>query len=92
VSDKKLANEAKKEYNWAMKLPKKIAKYFWGDNLEELNWKGHRDYITKTILEKGDLEALEWLFGKTDRNYLKKIAKKEKFEAKSKNFWNFYLS
>lgn len=74
------------------KLPKQITKYFWGDNLKELNWKDHKDYITKTILEKGDSSAVKWLETKTNKNYLKKIAKSEKLDSKSKKFWNFYLS
>lgn len=74
------------------KLPKYISRYFWGDNLKELNWEDHKDYITKTILEKGDLPATKWLMAKTDKNYLKKITKEKNLDPKSKNFWNFYLS
>ena len=73
-------------------LPKTVAKYFWGDNLKDLNWRDHKDYITKTILDKGNSQAITWLMAKTDRNYIKKIAKGKELGPKSKNFWNFYLS
>ena len=74
------------------KLPKTVTKYFWGDNLKDLNWKDHKGYITKTILEKGDSGAIKWLVAKTGKNYIKKIARERKLEPKSKNFWRFYLS
>ena len=74
------------------KLPKTVTKYFWGDDLKDLNWKDHKAYITKTILEKGDSKAIKWLVAKTGKNYIKKIAKVKKLDPKSKRFWNFYLS
>ncbi|OGD91325.1 hypothetical protein A3E14_02390 [Candidatus Curtissbacteria bacterium RIFCSPHIGHO2_12_FULL_41_13] len=74
------------------KLPKTVTKYFWGDNLKDLNWKYHKDYITKTILEKGDSRAIRWLMVKMGKNYIKKVAKEKRLESKSKKFWRFYLS
>lgn len=73
-------------------LPKKVLKFFWGDRLEELSWKKHKNYIAKTILEKGDKEAVKWLLSKADRKYLKTLVKEKGFDLKSKNFWNIYLS
>lgn len=73
-------------------LPKKVSKYFWGDNLKELNWENHKDHIIKTILEKGDSKAIAWLMTKTNKNYLKKIAKEKRLDPKSKHFWSFYFS
>ncbi len=35
-----------------------IKKYFWGDNLEELNWQDHQQYIVQTIIEHGDFPAI----------------------------------
>ena len=74
------------------KLPKTVTKYFSGDNLKDLNWKYHKDYITKTILEKGDSRAIRWLMAKMGKNYIKKVAKEKRLESKSKKFWRFYLS
>lgn len=73
------------------RLPKSVTKYFWGDDLADLDWEKHRDYITKTILEKGDQDSTKWLIDNTDRNYLKKIVEEKKLDSKSKNFWNIYL-
>jgi len=73
-------------------LPQNVLKFFWGDSLDELNWEKHKEYITKTLMEKGDKDALVWLFERTDKNYLKKIVSKKKLDKKSENFWNIYLS
>lgn len=75
-----------------MEIPDYIKKYFWGDDLNELNWEKHQDYITKTILERRDLDSVHWLFEKTERQYLKNIVKTKKLDKKSQNFWNIYLS
>lgn len=75
-----------------MKLPKSVSQFFWGDDLQKLNWQDHRDYITKTILDKGDLQANAWILKKTTKPYLKKLLKTEKINPKSKNFWQIYLS
>jgi succinate dehydrogenase flavin-adding protein (antitoxin of CptAB toxin-antitoxin module) len=73
-------------------LPQNVLKFFWGDNLSELNWESHKEYITKTLLEKGDKDAIRWLFERTDKDYLKKIVKEKRLDKKSENFWNLYLS
>lgn len=73
-------------------LSKRITKYFWGDNLQQLNLKKNKDYIAKTLLEKGDKNAIRWLFDHVNKEDLKKIIRKPRMEAKSKNFWNTYLS
>ena len=75
-----------------VKMPKTILNYFWGDDLEELSWEKHKDYITKTILEKGDLEATRWVLKKTNRAYLTRLVREETIDPKSKNFWSIYLS
>ncbi len=73
------------------RLPNSVIKYFWGDDLVDLDWDKHRDYIAKTILEKGDRESVKWLISNTGRDYLKRVVKEKKLDPKSKNFWNIYL-
>ncbi len=73
-------------------LPESVLKYFWGDKLEELDWKKHKDYVIKTILEKGDKPSVSWLLAKVDKSYLKDLLRKKKMDPKSENFWNIYLS
>ena len=73
-------------------LPKYVRKYFWGDNLKQLNWDKHQQYIIKTILEKGDRKSVKWIFSHLTKQRLKKSLPKFKLSLKSKNFWNLYLS
>ena len=73
-------------------LPQCVLKFFWGDDLRDLNWENHKDYIAKTLLEKGDKDALRWLFERTDKSFLKKIVHEKRLDKKSENFWNIYLS
>jgi len=74
------------------KLPKQVNKYFWGDDLNQLNWQKHKKYIIKTLLEKGDLESLSWMFKKVNKKEVKKILPSLKLSSKSTNFWNLYLT
>ena len=73
-------------------LPKFLHRYFWGDRLEELNFKNHRRYITQTVLEKGDRQASAWLIKTVGRKNLKKSLVRLSLTPKSANFWRLYLS
>lgn len=73
-------------------LPHFVTKYFWGDNLNQLNWQDHQKYITQTILEKGDRQATAWLLQTTDKISLKQQLDSLKLSPKSTNFWKIYLS
>ena len=42
-------------------------------------------------MEKGNLQAVKWMFQKTDKNTMLGIID-DKMEVKSRNFWQFYLS
>ena len=73
-------------------LPGFIQKYFWGDDLEELEWEKHKKYIMQVILDRGDKEALKWLFDRVSTEDLNKVLLSLKLSAKSRNFWQLYLS
>jgi len=73
-------------------IPPQVTKYFWGDNLDELSWKKHRKYIIQTILDKGDMSAVEWLFNRADKNELAQMLPSLKLGQLSTNFWQVYLS
>ncbi|MFH1561071.1 MAG: hypothetical protein ABID04_00635 [Patescibacteria group bacterium] len=73
-------------------LPSFVSKYFWGDNLSELNWDDHSEYITQTLLEMGDQKAVDWLMKKTSKQQLYKQLPSIKLSPKSANFWKIYLS
>lgn len=73
-------------------LPKLVSKYFWGDNLQNLNWGQHQDYIIQTILEKGDQKAVSWLLSCVNKKSLKSKLPRFKLSPKSKKFWSIYLT
>lgn len=73
-------------------IPAQIQTYFWGDNLEELDWSQHKKYIIQTLLDKGDTDALNWLFKQTSKAKLQNILPSLKLRPKSSNFWRIYLS
>ena len=67
-------------------------KYFWGDDLNQLNWQDHKYYITQTLLNKGDSEAVSWLLKQTSRSDILNMLQKLNLDPKSRNFWGVYLS
>lgn len=73
-------------------LPSRVKKYFWGDNLDQLNWRQHKQYISQTLLDKGDVESISWLFNKIDLDQIKEMLPSLKLSPKSLNFWKLYLS
>jgi len=81
-------------YNQGMSqlLPLVVTKYFWGDNLVELNWSHHQAYITQTLLEKGDALAMTWLFNQLTKSQLNQLLPILKLTPRSRQFWKIYLS
>jgi hypothetical protein len=75
-----------------VQIPDEVKKYFWGDNLSDLSWPKHKQYITQTILEKGDRLSINWLFTVISRSEVKDLLPKLRLPVKSSNFWHTYLS
>ena len=73
-------------------IPTQVQLFFWGDNLDELNWPEHKKYIIQTVLDKGNIESLKWLFTKTSRLEILHLLPQLKLQPKSRNFWQIYLS
>ena len=73
-------------------IPPQAKKYFWGDDVSQLNWEDHKEYIVQTLLNKGDEESVTWLLKKADPSQLKKMLPQIKLDQKSLNFWKLYLS
>lgn len=74
------------------KLPKFITKYFWGDDLSQLDFSKNKKYILQVLLERGDQKAIQWLFSVLDRNFIKSTLPKVKLSEKSAHFWRIYLA
>lgn len=73
-------------------LPSFAAKYFWGDNLQDLDLHTHKKYILQTILEKGDQASLKWLFATFSKEEIKNTLPELKLSKKSAQFWRIYFS
>ena len=73
------------------KIPSFILKYFWGDDLSELDLQKNDKYIIQTLLEKGDQRAIKWLFSTIDQKTIKNTLSSLNLSKKSENFWNIYL-
>jgi hypothetical protein len=72
-------------------LPNQFHTFFCGDDLSQLNWDDHKIYITKTIMEKGNLEAVRWLRSSADISTLRD-ALQTKIDPVTKRFWEVVLS
>lgn len=82
-------------YNYIMDdqpIPSDIARYFWGDDLRELNVSKNQKYIIQTLLETGNSEALKWLFSTIDKQTIKNFLPALRLSEKSAHFWKIYLS
>lgn len=74
------------------RLPDYVKLYFWGDDLSDLSWEKHRNYIIQTLLEKGDVPSLHWLFARISKSEVKKLLPNLHLQPRSNHFWNIYLS
>lgn len=91
----KLLPYFKMSYNTSMTqqiIPTYITKYFWGDNIGELDLQKNKQYIIQTILDKGDQEAIKWLFASIEKKSIKEHLPALQLSKKSKHFWQIYLS
>ena len=73
-------------------IPDTAKKYFWGDDLSDLSWTKHQRYIVQTLLEKGNISSLRWLFKNISKNEVKNMLPTLRLQKKSSNFWGIYLS
>ncbi len=71
--------------------PSHIKQLFWGDDLVDLSFNRHRGYIIQTILEKGDIDDVKWLFQQVPPDDIKKNLKLYRLSPKSAVFWKMVL-
>jgi len=73
-------------------LPEFITRYFWGDDLHQLDFSKNKKYILQVLLERGNQKAIQWLFSVLDKDTIKNILPTIKLSKKSTQFWNIYLA
>lgn len=74
------------------KIPPQIIKFFWGDNKTKLSFKNNKKYIIQTLLEKGDVNDVKWLFSHLNSLDIKSILPSLKLSNKSANFWKSFFN
>jgi hypothetical protein len=67
---------------------------FWDVNLGELDEKKHSDFIIQRILERGDLDDLQWAMVMYGDEVVRNIFLKNfmKVDSKSQNFWCLFFN
>lgn len=75
-----------------LELPEPVRRLFWGDDPDNFRWPENASYITRIVLEKGDSDAVKWLFRMTTAEEILKSLDSYKLSPKSKTFWLTYLS
>lgn len=73
-------------------IPDYVAKYFWGDDLSQLDLQKNQKYIIETLLEKGDEKSLHWLLSHVDKHVITSYLPELKLSKKSENFWQYYFA
>lgn len=74
-------------------LPKKLKILFWDFNLEQINISQHKAFIIERLLEKGDFEAVKWIFQNLPKQEVETvILKSPNISQKTRNFWQIVLN
>jgi hypothetical protein len=73
-------------------VPSYVTKYFWGDNIDQLDVEKSKKYIIQTLLEQGNKKAVSWLFATFDAKTIRNLLPEIKLSKKSAHFWQIYLS
>ena len=67
---------------------------FWDIDQNSLDPDKHGIFIVKRILEKGDVDDIEWAIQIYGKEFMQDIFQKNmaKLDSKSNNFWCFYFN
>lgn len=67
---------------------------FWDINLNELDEKKHSSFIVQRVLERGDLDDLQWAINSYGKDFIEDVFLKNsmKMDLKSQNFWRLYFN
>ena len=67
---------------------------FWDVNQRELDPYKHGIFIIRRILEKGDVDDIDWAIGRYGKGFFEAVFQKnmDKLDSKSNNFWCLYFN
>ena len=75
-------------------LPASVRATLWSYDTKKISLEKNKELIVRQVLNFGDKKATDWLFKKTGKNEIKKIAQKiprGSWNKKSLNYWSIIL-
>ena len=73
-------------------LPKKLRRYFWDCDFDELNMDKYSFFIAERILNLGDDYSIKWLLKSLSKERLQGVVEKSRnLDKKTKNYWRIML-
>ena len=73
-------------------LPEEFRKYFWDVDYDDLSIEKYPKFIAERILNYGDLDAIKWLQGVLDREFIRSVIMNSRnLNPKTKNYWKLML-
>lgn len=77
----------------AKKLPKRLQKYFWDVDLNQLNMIDDADFVLKRVLEHGETQDIFWLKQNYSQEKFRHVLKTYRdFSRKTGLFWSSLLN
>jgi len=75
-----------------MKIPKSLHRYFWDVDIDKLDPKKKPYFIISRLLDKGNIEAVQWVRKNyRDQQVKETFTKIRDFNQKVGNFWTLFL-
>lgn len=72
-------------------LPDYVMELFKGEKSQNISWQSQRNYVVKTIMNKGDERSIGWLMRQLNKQALIKLLPRLKLEKSRVEFWNGLL-
>ena len=74
------------------KLPKSFKQYFWDVDFDKLNLEESRAFILKRLLDRGNNQAIKWVFKNYQKEEIKALLLTSRdLSPKTGNFWADFL-
>lgn len=72
-------------------LPDYVMELFRGEKVQNISWQTQRNYVVKTIMNKGDERSIGWLMRQMNKQALIKLLPKLKLEKRRMEYWSRLL-
>ncbi len=72
-------------------LPDYVMELFSGEKSQNISWQGQRNYVVKTIMNKGDERSIGWLMRQMNKQALIKLLPRLKLDKRRIEYWSKLL-